>query len=223
MTRQKDAFLLSEGDAYNRRNKKKDPFRHDGNLLMRAWTRLPFQPKRLLEIGCSSGYNLALLRKHYKVECYGVDPSREAIEEGNARGDPELQLQVGVASSLPYTDGFFDAVYFGGCLSMCDRDDLFKIAYEADRVLQPHGVMLIMDFEPPFPYRNPYKHYPGLYMCKMRYSDMFTWNPCYSVMEKYALSIAGDGFALDPNERFACNVLYKSEALSCYPISPFSC
>lgn len=38
---------------------------------------------KILEIGCSFGYNLVYLCGKYNLEGYGVDPSKEAIRHGN--------------------------------------------------------------------------------------------------------------------------------------------
>ena len=219
---QEEAFLSGEGDAYHRRNRGASIAReHWFALLSGVWDRLPLRPGRILEIGCGAGENLAFLRDRYGLECHGVDPSREAVEEGVQR-HPGLNLSVGIASKLPHGDGEFDCLLFGFCLYLCDRNALFAIAAEADRVLRPDGIVLILDFSPPFPYRNAYAHRPGLYSYKMRYRDMFLWNPAYSLAEVRGFSHTAAAFHPNPDERLELAALYKSNPDACWPIGPFA-
>jgi len=102
-------------------------------------------PKSVLEIGCSNGYRLQKLHKTYSCSCYEIDPSDNAIKDGQKQY-PTLNLYKGDATKLPFTDKKFDMVIFGFCLYLCDREDLFKIAYEADRVLKKNGHIVIYDF-----------------------------------------------------------------------------
>jgi len=88
-------------------------------------------------------------------------------------------LMQATADNIPFENNRFDLVIFGFCLYLCDRKDLFKIAYEVDRVLADGGELAILDFSPAFPYRNPYSHQPGIFSYKMAYADLFTWNPAY--------------------------------------------
>ena len=71
-----------------------------------------------------------------KMECYGIEPSFKAVETACTSGVNAVQ---GTADRLPYRDGLFDVVVFGFCLYLCDREDLFRIASEADRVLNDQG------------------------------------------------------------------------------------
>jgi ubiquinone/menaquinone biosynthesis C-methylase UbiE len=220
---QEEAFLSGEGNAYHRRNQVVLPSRQQWlALLSDVWDRIPLpEGKRILEIGCGSGENLAFLSRKYGVDCYGLEPSREAVKEGSIQF-PGLKLAVGTASKLPYEDGAFDCLLFGCCLYLCDRSALFSIAAEADRVLRPGGALLILDFSPPFPYRNTYKHRPGLYSYKMRYSAMFTWNPAYTVIETRQFSHSDAVFHPEPDERVELAALYKSDPVACYFTDPFA-
>ncbi len=225
MCSQEKAFLQGEGNAYHRRNQTNSISRKLWlSLLSDVWERLPLRGEggeRFLEIGCGSGENLEFLRQKYGVECHGIEPSQEAVKAGTAQF-PDVNLSVGVASKLPYENEVFDCLLFGFCLYLCDRNALFSIAAEADRVLRPGGILLIVDFAPPFPYRNTYKHRAGLYSYKMRYSDMFTWNPAYTVAEIRQFSHCGDVFHPDPNERVELVALYKSDTEVCYLTDPFA-
>jgi len=172
-------FSDIEGDKYFERNKNKLVC-PENDPIIQAIAQSGLIPKRIVEIGCSNGWRLDSLNRTYKSDCWGIDPSAHAIQEGR-REFKELKLEKGTADALPYDNEMFDMVIYGFCLYLCDRSDLFKIAYEADRVLNNFGNIVIFDFYTTFPYRNYYAHHPGLYSYKMNYSQMFLWNPAYNL------------------------------------------
>ena len=85
----------------------------------------------------------------------------------------------GTADILPYDDSSFDIVIFGFCLCWCDREDLFRIVFEADRVLKDQGWLIVHDFYSPMPIRREYHHKAGVYSFKMDYRRLFDWHPGY--------------------------------------------
>jgi len=151
--------------------------------IINSMTYLGIKPRTVLEIGCSDGWRLEIINRKYKAKCYGIDPSEKAIMEGR-ENYPSLNLEKGTAENLPYKNNQFETVILGFCLYLCDRDDLFKIACEVDRVLKNNGCIIILDFNTPFAYRNNYIHFTGLYTYKMDYAKMFSWNPYYTVFFK---------------------------------------
>jgi ubiquinone/menaquinone biosynthesis C-methylase UbiE len=176
---QKEIFSTVEGDNYFGRNKHKLTS-SDDDPVINAVAHLALHPKKILEIGCCNGWRLQLLKDIYAADCWGVDPSTEAIQTGRTEFK-EVNLAEGTAEALPHASQMFDMIIYGFCLYLCDRSDLFKIAYEADRVLMELGHIVILDFHPPCQYRNPYAHHAGLYSYKMNYSQLFLWNPAYSL------------------------------------------
>ncbi len=174
---QKEIFSSLEGDRFYERNKT-ELTGSDADPIIQGIAQLELYPKKILEIGCSNGWRLNLLNKIYKADCWGIDPSVEAIKQGREEFK-ELKLETGTADALPYENQSFDMIIFGFCLYLCDRSDLFKIAYEADRVLVNLGSVIIYDFHPPSHYKNEYAHHKNLYSYKMNYSKLFLWNPAY--------------------------------------------
>ena len=212
---QKDVFLNGEGDAwYNRTIKAEKGKPEQGDiwsLLKRSFSFLDMSDSEqsVLEIGCSDGRRLAEMQKILKAKYYGVDPSHKAIEAGKNLY-PEISLQVGTADTLPFKEDMFNMVIFGFCLYLCDRKHLFKIAYEADRVLKSDGYLCIIDFYSSIPYNNSYKHYNGISSYKMDYSTLFRWNPAYSLVATIPSSHGGNIFHKDVDERLALHILYKN-------------
>ena len=172
----------------------------------------------MLEIGCGEGGRLAYLKKNYNIECFGVEPSKKAVEKANSKG---IEAKIGTADNLEFDDGSFDVVIFGFCLYLCDSEDLFKIAYEVDRVLKDEAILVIYDFLTPFPYKNHYKHYSGIYAYKMDYSKLFSWNQYYQIVYKKIFSHESSDFPTDANERIGLVVLKKNTDFA-YSLEPYS-
>lgn len=220
---QKNTFLKEEGDAWFRRNcKNLESHSLDFNkIMLHLWSRLSHQPQSVLEIGCADGNKIgALFGRYGNAQYFGVDPSPEAIARGMARY-PQLNLSQGTADALPFLNGSFDAIIFGFCLYLCDRQDLFKIAYEADRCLKERGFLIIVDFFPISTYKNAYTHKDNLFSYKMNYAKMFLWNPQYSIVEVCSFSHAGPTFSEIEDDRISIQVLFKNpcERTYCLPCS----
>lgn len=218
MKKQKEIFLSSEGDAWYQRNKQVIN-QKESDCIIDCIEELNLSPKNILEIGCSNGYRLNKLNQKYNSYCFGIDPSLEAVKEGKLIFD-KISLDQGTADSLNFADNKFDLVIIGFCLYLCDRNDLFKIASEVDRVLSDKGFVVILDFEPPFPYKNNYKYIDGVFSYKMDYSSMFIWNPDYFLMYKKILGSGIFSSLHNPDERVVLNVLCKNVD-SGYPDNPF--
>lgn len=163
----------------------------------------------ILEIGCSSGTNLARFAAKAEVTCAGIDPSSEAVRAGKEQY-PDFDLRVGTADILPFDDASFDLVLFGFCLYLADRPDLPRIVSEGDRVLRDGGRLGIVDFDPPYPMRRDYNHLAGVSSYKMDYTSLFLAFPQYSLAEKVSMSGEGPGFHSDPNERVSAAMLSKN-------------
>ena len=214
MSSQKDIFLKAEADQWYSRNVNHSNKNH--RLYLEVINNLELKPERLLEVGCSSGYNLDLIQKEMGVKCYGVDPSKKAIRDGKSMF-PELSLQVGTADALNFPNNSIDVIILGFCLYLCDRKDLFKIAYEVDRCLNDNGFIIVNDFYPNSAYKNIYKHCEGMYSYKMKYSEMFSWNPEYQCLYHNVYTHDGLDNRNDPNEKVGLTVLQKCEKFA-YPL-----
>lgn len=204
---QKSIFLEYEGDGWFNRNREALIKQEISKPLLfyRNYLQAGF---RILEIGCADGYNLNHLQSMVECECYGVDPSKQAIEEGRKQY-PSINLLVGTADNLEFADCFFDFILFGFCLYLTDRNLLTKIVAEADRVLKNKGYIGITDFDSKFPKQRTYKHFNGVLSYKMDYASLFLAFPHFSMADKYCFSHAEDHFVKDVKERVCSCVLYK--------------
>ena len=217
--RQKDIFLQSEGDAWFMRNRQSVSDRKlpGGDCLLQEM--IAFLPSiaarrlRVLEIGCGDGTRMEWVSNNLNADCFGIDPSVQAVSAARAKG---VNAQQGTADALPFDSQSFDVVIFGFCLYLCDREDLFRIASEADRVLRSPGWLMIEDFFSPMPRARAYRHHPDVQTYKMDFRTLFTWHPDYVCMSHkirhHGGAIPGEGnFTDDPEEWVASSVLRKCQ------------
>ncbi len=206
---QRSAFLEGEGDAWFHRNLStvstsladgKDPV-----MRIIESIRDP-APQAVLEVGCGSGHRAAAIAALTGAEVSGLDPSGQAVEHARSLG---VVAQVGTADALPFATAQFDVVLFGFCLYLCDREDLFRIAAEADRVLKSSGWVIIHDFFSPRLVRRPYHHRPGLWSFKMDYRTLFDWHPLYTCLSHQVLHHVDHTLTDDIQDWTAVSLLRK--------------
>ena len=172
--KQSEIFLTGEGRAWTERNKHKLPPAIDP--VLNAIKTVGLDPDNLLEIGCGNGWRLAALEEAIPgTRAYGIDP---AVTD---QRDP--QVVYGTANRLPnnWTEQF-DLVIYGFCLYLTDREDLFRIASEGDRILADGGHLIVHDFAPEKPCSRPYEHRNGVTSYKMDYSLLWLGNPAYRIV-----------------------------------------
>ncbi len=206
MTSQKDAFLHSEGDAWLRRNES-GPRDWQADPICRKLAGLPINGAvDVLEIGCADGARLQYLAQTHGHRVAGIDPSEAAVSRAAGRG---VRAARSTAEALPFAGGTFEVVIFGFCLYLCDDDDLFKIAFEADRVLSDPGWLLIHDFESRAPFYRPYHHLEGIRSRKMDYKSMFLWHPSYTLAGHEKFHHVTGNWTDDPDEWVSLACLRK--------------
>lgn len=186
--RQADIVRTSEGDAWHARNSDKN---RDGDpVVIEILDNPNINPLEVLEIGCGTGWRLQRLYERYRCAGSGLDLSWQAIETGRKRYS-RIGLRVGEAAHLGYADDSFDLVIIGFCLYLVDREDLFKVVAETDRVLRDKGALIIHDFTADEPHSVKYAHDPRLKTFKMNHWNLWKANPAYT-LESFKL-LDGEG------------------------------
>ena len=209
--KQKEIFLQSEGDAWFLRNQKSVATRKlpdDDPLLLEM---LAFLPKnegmiKVLEVGCGDGTRLAWIKNNLNADCYGIEPSAQAVDQACTKG---VNVQQGTADMLPFDNQSFDIVIFGFCLYLCDREDLFQIASEADRVLRASSWLIIMDFFSTTPQVKYYHHREGIQSYKMDYQTLFNWHPDFECMTHKVRHHVDANYTDVPDEWISISVIRK--------------
>ena len=161
---QKQIFLDGEGDQYYERNinsRSKDYIREEGLTNMLISLPLPKNSSvTLIEIGCGNGERLTRIKDETNWMVKGIDPSKKSIE---VLKQNMIEADVGTADYLPLEDGSIDVLVYGFCLYLCDREDMFKIAAEANRVVKTNGWIAILDFWVKDNKENNYVHHHNKY------------------------------------------------------------
>lgn len=172
--KQSTAFYMGEAQAWLDRNKDKLP--PDRDPVIDIIETAGISPHNVLEVGCGNGWRIDILAEKYGCSTWGIDPV-VTPEMGRKHGS----IFTGAADKIGFRDSSFDLVIYGFCLYLVDREDLFKVAAEGDRVLKDGGYLIIQDFMPIAPYKVKYKHKDGIFSYKMDYSKLWLANPTYSL------------------------------------------
>ena len=107
----------------------------------------------LLDIGCGTGRNLALIGRRYPAtRLYGLDAAEPMLEVAAAklkRGSVRAVLAHGIAEGLEPRlmlghEGGFDHITISYCLSMVNTPD--TVLRSAARHLRPGGALHVVDF-----------------------------------------------------------------------------
>lgn len=215
---QRQLFLEGEGDAWFQRNRQvdRDQVAHwiDQDPLAELLENLPLPrgPEvTVFEVGCGQGLRLARLSQVKGWSVAGLDPSEKAIAAVNAAG---CKGMVGTAETLPMDECSVDLLIYGFCLYLCDRNDLFRIAAEAHRVLKPQAWLAILDFWSPHQSINPYHHCSGIQSYKDDLPAMFSWHPSYVITDHFLRHHSSRAYTDDPQEWVAVTLLRRSDFVS---------
>ncbi len=214
--RQRSIFTMSEGDSWFRRNRvsRKDLARRSAcDPLLSALAGTDSRPSAALEIGASNGWRMAALaERHPGMSAVALEPSSAALSDARA-SFPELAVVRATSERLPFADRSFDLVVLGFFLYLVDREDLFRVAFEVDRVLVDGGRVALLDFHAESPHKNDYVHHDDVSSYKMDYTRMFAWNPLYEV-ELHELGTHPGGDARNPDDRIGVALMRRSPATS---------
>lgn len=97
--------------------------------------------KRVLDIGCSTGYTSVELAMSTGADIVGIDINPLSITECRSRADSlslnNVSFQVADATALPFEPQTFDLVFCGNVTSLIQNGD--KAVSEYLRVLRPGG------------------------------------------------------------------------------------
>jgi SAM-dependent methyltransferase len=95
----------------------------------------------ILDVGCGTGEHLKRALGQ-GLKAAGVEPT-PAMLAAARRGVPDADVEQGVATSLPFADGEFDAVIMIEVLRYLDGSDIELALREARRALRPGGKLLV--------------------------------------------------------------------------------
>ena len=91
---------------------------------------------KILEIGCNSGGQLALLKRAGFNNLFGIEINKKALRI--AKESKEFNVMYGSALDIPYEKDFFDLVFTSYVLIHIHPKDLQKVIREAYRVTKKY-------------------------------------------------------------------------------------
>lgn len=213
-----DEIFLTEGDSWYQRNK--------SALAMKGQDRIAdyvrahkLGQKAILDIGASNGWRLNLIAPSTNAELHGIEPSSDAVKDGNELF-PRLKLTQGVSHDLSaYKDAFFDLVIVSFVFHWIDRARLLRTISEIDRVLSDFGHLVIQDFDPGFACKTAYHHLPdqSVFTYKQPYWEIFTASRMYSTVASQ--EFAHDDSVAEFNANNLCKmVILQKRGNASYPL-----
>jgi len=181
LTKQNKIFLKSEGDSFFIRNR--NTWFNDKDLIVEKVVKLNRQKKikSILEVGCGDGWRLDLIEKKLNIKCYGIEPSKKALKNSKNK---KIKIVRGTADKLNFKNSQFDILIYGFCLYLVDVEDLFKVVYEADKVLKKNSYIIIYDFYSKKSKYLNYRHDKRVKVHKYDFSKIFLWHPRYKLVEQ---------------------------------------
>lgn len=109
--------------------------------------------QKILDLGCGTG-TLALMvkRRHPTAEVFGIDGDPMILELARKKTNSagvDVHFDLGLATSLPYSDASFDRVLSSLLFHHLLRDDKLTALREVHRVLKPGAELHIADWGKP--------------------------------------------------------------------------
>ena len=171
---QDDIFRQSEGDRWFARNRAAlGGFDAGADLPLRLLKLYDLRPQSVIEIGAANGFRLAAIERWSGAHCVAVEPSADAIRDGQA-SFPALTFIRGSAAAVPLKESF-DLVIVNFVLHWIDRVSLLRSVAEIDRLVKDGGFLIIGDFQPANFTRARYHHLTDreVYTYKQDYPALF--------------------------------------------------
>ena len=99
--------------------------------------------KKLLDIGCGTGYLIDMLAKNHEAEFIGLDLSPEMIKQAIYKNIKNTKFVEGRSDEIPFEDNTFNIVTCSQSFHHYPNTD--KAMQEARRVLKTGGLYIISD------------------------------------------------------------------------------
>ncbi|MDO8658187.1 MAG: class I SAM-dependent methyltransferase [Candidatus Levybacteria bacterium] len=106
---------------------------------IRKHVQFPFQKIKILDIGCLTGIFLDYVkRQSKKFDCYGIEPSRWAVEICKKKG---LKMKSGYFESVNYSKNYFDIITLFDCIEHVEEPN--KVLKKTYSILKKNGLLIM--------------------------------------------------------------------------------
>lgn len=197
---QDDFYKSTEAESYFSRNSAKIEDEIEGSpegiraskarILQSLNDVIDLNNKRVLEIGCSIGDLLHLLREDYKCKVSGIEPSASAAAQAHSRFQLDLDVSVFSSSLMfglrPDFFGSHDLVILDDVVGWMDPEFILPTVGSIDWLLAKGGHLFVRELFSHHDFRVENHHHPGLGVFNYRYgggvSKFFTATGQYQVV-----------------------------------------
>ncbi len=227
-------YLESEADDFFRRNfAGADPavLRPLKATIAAELAEAGVTPRRMLEFGCNYGDLLHHYAATTGAECYGVEPSAEAVAFGRRAYGERVELLRGTIAEHPLRDdpelrGGFDLVVVDDVFCWVSRETLFQSVANIDAALAEGGALFIREFLPLRNQRNRNHHIAdGAVYCykpSAPHARIFTASGIYEVLWQKVWMDRGDAWVTrdgrDPFESRWCDTILRKSYSEYYAL-----
>jgi SAM-dependent methyltransferase len=172
------------------------------------------KPGNVLEVGAANGYRLAKIHEVYNSDVTGIEPSRNAIEDGISKY-PFIRFIRSTCECFDLQEKF-DLIIVNFVFHWIYRENLYVCVNKIDQNLKEGGYLILGDFGPEYFFKRKYHHLKdaNFYTWKMSYWELFTRSGKYLEIAK--LRFNHDTHKLSPDiniDNMGTTVLLKKQDL----------
>ncbi|MGI0022373.1 MAG: class I SAM-dependent methyltransferase [Nitrososphaeraceae archaeon] len=150
-------YLDVEGNDFFKRNLPKGnlpELRHNKALIYKNIINSGIKFEKVLEYGCNYGDLLYQIKKNnHKIQCFGVEASKDAVEFGNLKFGKNIKLIHGTVANNKINDNkkfqnYFDLIIIDDVFGWISRETILQSVANIDDLLTDGGHIFIRDFYP---------------------------------------------------------------------------
>lgn len=183
MKKKFNSIIKKVGNDNHVRNRKYRIEENKNHPVVKLILNKKIKPKKILEIGCSTGFVLETIRNLTKAKCYGIDVSKKAINEGK-RIFKKINLKVGLFEDQKNKDENFDLIICGFFLFLLPPEKILGLFSKIDQALKYNGYIIIYDFYNKKFKKKKYKHNNDIKVYRWDYKRIMISLPHYNLICK---------------------------------------
>ena len=134
------------------------------------------QPKKVLEIGCSSGFVLEAIRQKYGSKCFGIELGKKAIIAGKKKF-PKINIYHGSWNLLSKSKTKYDLIICGFFIFVLDPVEVVYLLTSILDRTEENGLVLIYDFKALSRVKRKYKHSRNVFSFKYPVDEILSKFP----------------------------------------------
>lgn len=183
MIKKFNSIIKKVGNDNHDRNRKYRIEENKNHPVVKLIINKKIKLKKILEIGCSTGFVLETIRNLTKAKCYGIDVSEKAINEGK-KIFKKINLKVGHFEDHKNKENNFDLIICGFFLFLLPPDKILKLFSKIDQALKYNGYIIIYDFYNKKFKKKNYKHNSDIKVYRWDYKKIMISLPHYNLICK---------------------------------------